>query len=269
MYRNSGGNDGFGGRRRPQSMFEAMMGSMQNDFFSDPFFRDPFGSFGSFLGGMPMFPTLQHRPFEQNYERVNPNQRREDPNGPLIEDPEDEFGSHSGPRTGPGQGSQRSGSGRQGFYYSSTFSSTSGPGGVTEIHHTTRDSQGNETVRVERRLGNRAQAVCKKRDATGIEHSVRELRNVRDEEADQFDEEWQRVADQTLGPISNRARLMPSASAPTNRPALTSSRRSEPIIEEISDVADHSRPVSSYEPTSSARSSGNFSSGSSRSSRRS
>jgi hypothetical protein len=217
-----------------------MMG--MEDPFDDPFFRDPFGSFmgGSPFGGfggfggfgsgmhrMMMNPALESAP-QHSRSSARQHSSRSSTSEPYVEHPDEPTETHSSPRTSAPQGSNG------GFYYCATFSSTTGPGGVTEVHHTERDSTGREKVRIERRIRDRAQVVEKTRHRDGVEQTRRELENVREEEADRFDDEWQTLADRHLGP--HRARgpaISDTLGRSNNRPALT--RRSEPVVEEIVD----------------------------------
>jgi len=92
------------------------------------------------------------------------------------------------------------------------FSSTTarmGPGGIAEFQRQVRDGRtGEETIVMERRLGDQARIVEKMRNVrTGDEVTTQSNVGIQEGMEDRFDEEWQRAAQAIGGPAPREPRL--------------------------------------------------------------
>lgn len=82
--------------------------------------------------------------------------------------------------------------GPNGQTYQRTTQSTMGPGGVAETHSTEKDSRtGTQKVLVERRIGDRSRTIVRERGRDGLETKTDTLNNLTQEQAAQFDTEFQ------------------------------------------------------------------------------
>jgi len=86
-----------------------------------------------------------------------------------------------------------------GQVYSSMTTTRIGPGGVRETQSTVRDGQnGKEEILISRGLGDRERTITRRRHASGQEERVDTLQNIASEEAVNFEQEWMQQAQTNL-----------------------------------------------------------------------
>jgi len=92
-----------------------------------------------------------------------------------------------------------------GVTYSSSTTHRRGPGGVSETHHSSYNGRtGEETLRIQRGLGDKSRTIERRRNAAGQEYATDNLNNISDAEASRFDDEWKQHAQRSLPRTSVR-----------------------------------------------------------------
>lgn len=211
-FRDPFGDPFFGGGQDP---FAAMMQQQEHMMMNmNRMIGGMLGGFGGFGGAMgngsnlgPGHSMLMNDASSRSTQRLPARSS----SGPIVEEPDSEpvaTSSHyrggldaqapamSSFSSSSFSSSSFSGGGGSGpVYFQSSTSTIRGPNGIVERTHSVRDSRsGIERTTMQRGMGDRARQISMERDSSGVERQHELLTNIRDEEKDAFDAEWEAQA---------------------------------------------------------------------------
>jgi hypothetical protein len=188
------------------------MNNMMNSLFADPFGMFGGGAFGAGFGAFPNNALMG-----PNRNLMNPQMNRllggdtlAIPDSGIAYSSSSVFSMSSGPDGRP-------------QVYQATSSTRAGPGGVRETRRTVQDSRsGTKKMAIGHHIGERAHIIEKEQNLhTGQREERQEFINLEDEEAEDFDREFQQRARQ--GTSNGRLQITEVPNVPAILPAIQSS----------------------------------------------